>query len=434
MSKIKKISAREVIDSRGNPTLEAEVWLEGGVMGRAIVPSGASTGEHEAVELRDQDPKRYLGKGVLKAVENVRKTIAPALVGQEATDQKKIDKILLELDGTKNKSKLGANAILGVSLAAAQAASRAEGLSFYAYLARLSGSSSQRFVLPAPQMNIINGGRHADNDLRFQELMILPVCGGRFSEALRAGVEVFHRLKSLLHDKRYSTAVGDEGGFAPAIRSEREGMELIVQSIEKAGYKPGEEVLIALDVASSEFFEEGKYLLHVEQRKVFDAEGMVDFYEGLLRDFPIVSIEDGLAEDDWEGWSFLTKRLGAQLQLVGDDLFCTNVERLKNGIERKAANSILIKVNQIGTLSETLETIALAHQNGYTSVISHRSGETEDTTIADLAVATAAGQIKTGSASRSERLCKYNQLLRIEEELGDKAEFLGKRVFRFGKN
>src|SRR5262245_53853768 len=431
MPKIKEVSAREVIDSRGNPTLEAEVWLEGGTMGRAIVPSGASTGEHEAVELRDNDPKRYLGKGVLKAVENVRKTIAPALVGQDAADQKRIDKILLELDGTKNKSKLGANAILGVSLAAAQAGSRAENLPFYVYLARLFSSSDNSFVLPAPLMNIINGGRHADNDLRFQELMILPVCGGRFSEALRAGVEVFHHLKTLLRNKGYSTAVGDEGGFAPAISSEREGLELIVQSIEKAGYKHGEEVMIALEVASSEFVEEGKYLLHVEQRKVFNAEGMVEFYEALIQDFPIVSIEDGLAEDDWQGWSLLTERLGTKLQLVGDDLFCTNVERLKKGIDGKAANSILIKVNQIGTLSETLDTIALAHKNRFTAVISHRSGETEDTTIADLAVATAAGQIKTGSASRSERLCKYNQLLRIEEELGDRAEFLGKKVFRF---
>ena len=432
MAKIQKVRARELIDSRGNPTLEAEVWLEKGIMGRAIVPSGASTGEHEAVELRDKDPKRFLGKGVLKAVENVHKVIAPALAGREASDQKGLDHLLLELDGTPNKSKLGANALLGVSLAAARAAAEAEGQPLYVYLSGLFGSKSAgRFVLPAPLMNIVNGGRHADNSLKFQELMIVPVSGGRFSEALRAGVEVFHRLKEILHEKSYSTAVGDEGGFAPAIRSEREGLELIVQAIEKAGYKPGEDVFIALDVASSEFYEGGEYRFHVAERKVFNAEGMTDFYEALIRDFPVVSIEDGLAENDWEGWTSLTKRLGAKLQLVGDDLFCTNVERLQKGIVQKAANSILIKVNQIGTLTETLETIGLAQKNGYTTVISHRSGETEDTTIADLAVAVSAGQIKTGSASRSERLAKYNQLLRIEEALGDRAEFLGKKVFRF---
>ncbi|MFO1518876.1 MAG: phosphopyruvate hydratase [bacterium] len=429
MPKIKKVHAREVIDSRGNPTLEADVILEGDVLGRAIVPSGASTGEHEAVELRDGDAKRYVGKGVLKAVQNVNSVFGKVLEGKEAGDQREIDKILLQLDGTSNKGKLGANAILGVSLALARAASQAEKIPLYRYLGKLAGNS--RWVLPAPMMNIINGGAHADNNIQIQELMILPVCGGRFSEALRAGVEVFHRLKKLLHDHSYSTAVGDEGGFAPDLKSDREGLEFILKAIEAAGYRPGEDVLIAIDAASSEFYKEGKYHLDPQKGQVLNAEGMVDYYETLKKDFPVVSIEDGLAEDDWAGWSSLTKRLGSKLQLVGDDLFVTNVERLSRGIESKVGNSILIKVNQIGSLSETLDTIALAHKNQYTAVISHRSGETEDTTIADLAVATAAGQIKTGSASRSERLAKYNQLLRIEEELGDKAEFLGKQVFRF---
>jgi enolase len=436
MPKIKKIYAREVLDSRGNPTLEAEVWLEGDIVGRSIVPSGASTGEHEACELRDKDPKRYLGKGVLKAVDNVRNKIAPMLMGKEVTDQKTIDHLMIELDGTPNKSNLGANAILGVSLAIAKAASTAEKLPLYSYLKKLFDSSlptphSSPLTLPVPMMNIINGGRHADNDIQIQELMIMPVCGGRFSEALRAGVEVFHHLKELLHKNSYSTSVGDEGGFAPALKSDREGLEFIVKAIEKAGYHPGEEVLIAIDAASSEFYKDKKYHINPKENQILDSESLIDYYKKLKKDFPIISIEDGLAEDDWKGWTSLTQNLGHQIQLVGDDLFCTNVERLSRGIKENVANSILIKVNQIGTLTETLETISLAHQNNYTTVISHRSGETEDTTIADLAVACGAGQIKTGSASRSERLCKYNQLLRIEEELGSKTEFLGKRVFKF---
>ncbi len=435
MPKIKKIHAREVIDSRGNPTLEAEVFLEGGGWGRAIVPSGASTGEHEACELRDQDPKRYQGKGVLKAVQNVKTTIASALLGMNAQDQTQIDETLKTLDGTPNKSKLGANAILGVSMAVARAASVAQNLPFYAYLKTLfvKDSSSQKapssFVLPVPMMNIINGGAHADNNIQIQELMIMPVCGGRFSEALRAGVEVFHHLKKLLHDEGFSTAVGDEGGFAPSLKSDRHGLECIMRAIEKAGYRPGEDIFIAIDAASSEFYREGKYHLNPQENQILSSDWMISYYENLLRDFPVVSIEDGLAEDDWKGWSSLTKRLGDKVQLVGDDLFVTNVKRLSQGIEEKVANSILIKVNQIGSLTETLDSIRLAHQNNYTAVISHRSGETEDTTIADLAVACNAGQIKTGSASRSERLAKYNQLLRIEEELGDAAVFLGKSTF-----
>ncbi len=426
MSKIKKVHAREVLDSRGNPTLEAEVLLENGILERAIVPSGASTGEHEACELRDGDSKRYLGKGVLKAVGNVKTKINEALIGKEIIDQRGIDKILIQLDATKNKNHLGANAILGVSLAVAKAAAKTEKLSFYRYLGKLFKNES--WVLPVPMMNIINGGAHADNNIELQELMIMPVCGGRFSEALRAGVEVFHQLKKLLHEAGYSTAVGDEGGFAPSLKSDREGLEYIVKAIEKAGYRPGEDILIALDAASSEFFKEGKY--YPIAGKPYSVEAMIDYYGSFQKDFPLVSIEDGLAEDDWSGWKKLTEALGKKLQLVGDDLFVTNVERLQRGIQEKIANSILIKVNQIGSLSETLDSIALAHQNGYTAVISHRSGESEDSTIADLAVATAAGQIKTGSASRSDRLCKYNQLLRIEEELGDHAQFLGRKSLK----
>ncbi len=431
MSRIKKIHAREVIDSRGNPTLEAEVFLEDGSWGRAIVPSGASTGEHEACELRDQDPKRYLGKGVLKAVENVKSKIAPVLLGQEAQDQKKIDELMINLDGTRNKSNLGANAILGVSLATAHATAQSQKISLYSYLSCVyasyfSKTDTSRLILPVPMMNIINGGAHANNSLELQELMIMPVCGSRFSEALRAGVEVFHCLKKLLSDQGHSTAVGDEGGFAPSLKSDREGLEFIVRAIEKAGYRPGEDILIALDAASSEFYKGGRYHLDPQKPEGLSVEEILNFYEGLTQDFPVVSIEDGLDENDWTGWAQLTKRLGKKIQLVGDDLFVTNVERLSQGIDKKVGNSILIKVNQIGSLSETLQTIALAHQNQYTAVISHRSGETEDTTIADLAVATGAGQIKTGSASRSERLAKYNQLLRIEESLGDKAIFLGK--------
>lgn len=425
MPKITKIHAREVIDSRGNPTLEAEVLLDNQILGRAIVPSGASTGEHEACELRDGDKNRYQGKGVLKAVENVKKQISEILIGKDARDQSVLDKAMITLDGTANKSKLGANAILGVSLAIARAAASSENMPLYAYLGKLFGN--KRWVLPVPMMNIINGGAHADNNIELQELMIMPVCGGRFSEALRAGIEVFHSLKKLLHDANYSTAVGDEGGFAPSLKSDREGLELIMKAIEKAGYKPGEDILIALDAASSEFYKEGKY--YPVAGKAHSVDQMIEYYSNFQKDFPLVSIEDGLAEDDWEGWKKLTSALGSKVQLVGDDLFVTNVERLKRGIDQKIANSILIKVNQIGSLTETLDSIQLAHQNGYTAVISHRSGETEDSTIADLAVATAAGQIKTGSASRGERLAKYNQLLRIEEELGEKADFLGKKVF-----
>ncbi len=432
MSKIKSVHAREVIDSRGNPTLEADVLTDNGFLGRAIVPSGASTGEHEACELRDGDKKRYQGKGVLKAVANVNSKISELLVGKEVTDQHALDKALLKLDGTKNKNNLGANAILGVSLAVARAAAQSEKLPLYQYLqqlyvSRLSSSVSP-FLLPVPMMNIINGGAHADNNIELQELMIMPVCGGKFSEALRAGVEVFHCLKKLLHDAGYSTSVGDEGGFAPNLKSDREGLEFIMKAIETAGYRPGEDVLIALDAASSEFYRDGKYYPIKDQ--AFSVEWMIEYYSKFQKDFPLVSVEDGLAEDDWEGWKKLTTALGSKLQLVGDDLFVTNVERLQRGIKEGVANSILIKVNQIGSLSETLDAIALAHKNNYTAVISHRSGETEDSTIADLAVATAAGQIKTGSASRGERLCKYNQLLRIEEELGAKAEFLGKAVFK----
>ncbi len=422
MPKIKKVHARQVLDSRGNPTLEAEVLTEEGVLGRAIVPSGASTGEHEACELRDGDSKRYLGKGVLKAVENVKTKINEALVGKNIIDQRQLDEILLKLDGTKNKTALGANAILGVSLAAAKAAATTERLPLYQYLGKLF--KNKNWILPVPMMNIINGGAHADNNIELQELMIMPVCGGKFSEALRAGVEVFHHLKKLLQDAGYSTAVGDEGGFAPSLKSDREGLEYIVKAIEKAGYRPGEDIFIALDAASSEFFKQGKY--YPVEGKAHSVEEMIEYYAGFKKDFPLVSIEDGLAEDDWSGWKKLTEALGKKLQLVGDDLFVTNVERLQRGIQEKIANSILIKVNQIGSLSETLDSIALAHQNNYTAVISHRSGESEDSTIADLAVATAAGQIKTGSASRSDRLCKYNQLLRIEEELGGNAQFLGR--------
>ena len=426
MAKIQKVLAREVVDSRGNPTLEAEIWTNTGVMGRAMVPSGASTGEHEACELRDGNKKRYLGKGVLKAIENVKNKIAESLIGKEVTDQRAIDQSLIKLDGSKNKSNLGANAILGVSLAVARAAAESEKLSLYAYLGKLF--ENKRWVLPVPMMNIINGGAHADNNIELQELMIMPVCGGKFSEAFRAGVEVFHSLKKLLHDGGYSTAVGYEGGFAPSLKSDREGLEFIVRAIEVAGYRPGEEVLIALDAASSEFYRDGKYYPIKDQ--AFSVEWMIEYYSKFQKDFPLVSVEDGLAEDDWDGWKKLTASLGNKLQIVGDDLFVTNVERLQRGIKEGVANSILIKVNQIGSLSETLDAIALAHKNNYTAVISHRSGETEDTTIADLAVATAAGQIKTGSASRGERLCKYNQLLRIEEELGEKGEFLGKAVFK----
>ena len=436
---IKSIRAREILDSRGNPTVEADVILQDGTLGRAAVPSGASTGEHEAVELRDGDPKRYLGKGVLKAVRNVNEIIQKKLVGFDAAKQTELDQLLIKLDGTENKSKLGANALLAVSLAAAKAAASAKGLPLYRSL-----GGSEATLLPVPMMNIINGGVHADNNVDLQEFMIMPfpskggsASGGgapTFRDALRMGAEVFHHLKKILHAKNLSTAVGDEGGFAPDLGSNEEALDVILQAIAKAGYKAGSEIKIALDPASSSFYgrdkagqnkNPGKYVLRAEEKPVKTAEEMVEFYEMLCGSYPIFSIEDGLAEDDWTGWKLLTERLGAKVQLVGDDLFVTNTKRLAEGIKKKVANSILIKVNQIGTLTETIEAVKLAQKNGYTAVMSHRSGETEDTTIADLAVALRTGQIKTGSTSRTDRIAKYNQLLRIEEQLGARAVYAG---------
>ena len=424
MSEIIDIYAREILDSRGNPTVEVEVFLESGVMGRAAVPSGASTGEREALELRDGDKSRYLGKGVLKAVENVNEVIAEALIGWEASDQAGIDRKLLELDGTEVKSNLGANALLGVSMACAKAAAEDAGLPLYQYI---GGANAKE--LPLPMMNIINGGAHADNNVDIQEFMIMPAGAGSFKEALRMGAEIFHALKNVLKAKGYNTAVGDEGGFAPNLKSNEEALQVIMEAIKAAGYKPGEDVLLALDVASSELFKDGKYRLENEKQPVKTAQELVDFYEDLVNRYPIISIEDGMAENDWDGWKLMTDRLGNRIQIVGDDLFVTNTTILKQGIEKGIANSILIKVNQIGTLTETLEAIEMAKRAGYTCVISHRSGETEDTTIADLAVATNAGQIKTGSLCRTDRICKYNQLLRIEDELDDVALFSGKDVF-----
>ena len=423
MTTIVGVRAREVLDSRGFPTVEAEVELEGGARGRAMVPSGASTGEHEALEMRDGEAGRYLGKGVLKAVENVNERIAPELVGMDALDQEGVDRAMLELDGTPNKANLGANAVLAVSLAVARAAAEALGLPLYRYLGGVQG-----VTLPVPLMNVINGGKHADNRVDFQEFMLVPAGAGSFAEALRIGAEVFHTLKAVLKEKGYSTNVGDEGGFAPDLRSNEEAVELLLLAIERAGYTPGQEVSLALDPATSELYRDGKYHLEGEG-KVLSSEEMVAFWEAWVEKYPIRSIEDGLAEDDWEGWRLLTERLGGKVQLVGDDLFVTNPERLRAGIERGVANAILVKVNQIGTLSETLEAIRLAQRSGYRAVISHRSGETEDSFIADLAVAVNAGQIKTGSLSRSDRLAKYNQLLRIEEELGRAARFLGYAAF-----
>ena len=422
-TRIEWVQGREVLDSRGNPTVEAEVLLESGLIGWAAVPSGASTGQHEALELRDGDPKRYLAKGVLRAVENIQKVIAPALKGQDAAEQTELDRLMIELDGTPNKSRLGANAILAVSLALARAVADTLELPLYRYLGGVNAS-----LLPVPQMNILNGGVHADNNVDFQEFMIVPLGAASFGEALRMGVETFHHLKKVLAKKGYSTSVGDEGGFAPNLRSNTEALEEILEAIHVAGYRPGEDIAIALDPASSEFFENGKYVLKKSDKSARTSEQMVEFYAEWVRQYPIVSIEDGLAEDDWQGWKLLTERLGSRGQLVGDDLLVTNPQRLEKGIEGKIANAILIKLNQIGTLSETLETIALARRHGYSTVISHRSGETEDSFIADLAVATGAGQIKTGSASRSDRIAKYNQLLRIEEELGEDAEFLGRKT------
>ncbi|HZQ19708.1 MAG TPA: phosphopyruvate hydratase [Terriglobales bacterium] len=420
MTNIGKVIGREVLDSRGNPTVEAEVRLVSGRVGRAIVPSGASTGEHEAVELRDGDNKRYLGKGVLKAVENVNGEIADALSNMHASDQRVLDQKMIELDGTENKGRLGANAILAVSMAVARAAAAEYGLPLYRYL---GGAAAN--LLPCPMMNILNGGAHADNNVDFQEFMVMPVGAESFSEALRWGVEVFHTLKGVLKKRGYNTAVGDEGGFAPSVKSNVEAVEVVLEAIQQAGYKPGEEITIALDPAASEFYQNGKYVFKKSDKSSKSSEEMVRFWAKWVRDYPIVSLEDGLAEDDWGGWEILTKELGQKIQLVGDDIFVTNTQRLQQGIDRKVGNSILIKVNQIGTVSETLDAIDLARRNGFTSVISHRSGETEDSFIADLAVATGAGQIKTGSASRTDRIAKYNQLLRIEQELDGAARFLG---------
>ena len=423
---IKKVVAREILDSRGNPTVECEVHLESGLCGMAAVPSGASTGEHEALELRDGDPKRYLGKGVLKAVGNVIRMLAPQVVGRDAFDQAGLDEAMIKADGTPNKGKAGANAILSVSMAAARAAAAEAGLPLYRYL----GGPNAR-VLPVPLMNIVNGGAHADNSLDFQEFMIVPQGAPTFREALRAGAEVFHTLKKLLHDRKASTGVGDEGGFAPDLPGASTALEVISDAITKAGYQPGKDVALALDVAASELFDAKTQSYTLEgENKDLDAMGMVAFYRKLCADFPIVSIEDGMAEDDWDGWVMLTKELGGGLQLVGDDLFVTNVERIKTGIAKCASNSVLIKVNQIGSLTETLDAVELAQRTGWTTVISHRSGETEDAFIADLAVATGSGQIKTGSLARSERVCKYNRLLRIVEELGSAATYPGAQTFK----
>lgn len=423
MTIILDVFAREILDSRGNPTVEVDVTLESGAMGRAAVPSGASTGAHEAVELRDGDKKRYGGKGVLKAVENVNFKIQEAIIGLDAANQLEIDQILLDVDGTDNKGKLGANAILGVSLAVAKAASEELGLPLYRYV----GGPFAR-ELPVPLMNILNGGKHADNPVDFQEFMIAPIGADSFREALRMGTEVFHQLKKQLHDAGLNTNVGDEGGFAPAVNSANQALDYIMKAIEKAGYKPGKDIALALDVAATEFFEKGKYNLAGEG-KILSSEEMIAFYADLVKNYPIVSIEDGLAEDDWAGWQALTTQLGGKVQLVGDDLFVTNTKRLERGIAEKSGNAILVKVNQIGTLSETLEAVETAQKAGFGVVLSHRSGETEDATIADLAVATNAGQIKTGSLSRSDRTAKYNQLLRIEEELGSTAVYKGRSLF-----
>ncbi|GAE33125.1 phosphopyruvate hydratase [Halalkalibacter akibai] len=424
MTMITDVYAREVLDSRGNPTVEVEVYLESGAMGRALVPSGASTGEYEAVELRDGG-ERYMGKGVLQAVDNVNEVIAPELIGFDALDQLGIDQLMIELDGTENKSKLGANAILGVSMAVAHAAADALGVPLYVYLGGFNAKQ-----LPVPMMNIINGGEHADNNVDIQEFMVMPVGAENFHEALRMGAEIFHNLKSVLKGKGYNTAVGDEGGFAPNLSSNEEALSTIIEAIEKAGYKPGEEVMLAMDVAASEIYnkEDKKYHLAGEG-KSFTSEEMVDFYEELVSKYPIISIEDGLDENDWDGFKILTERLGGKVQLVGDDLFVTNTAKLSEGIEKGIGNSILIKVNQIGTLTETFEAIEMAKRAGYTAVISHRSGETEDATIADIAVATNAGQIKTGAPSRSDRVAKYNQLLRIEDELANVATYGGLKAF-----
>jgi enolase len=423
MSQIIDIKARQILDSRGNPTVEAEVYTEYGVMGRAAVPSGASTGAHEAVELRDGDKKVYLGKGVLKAVENINKDIADRLIGMDVFEQNEIDRVMLKLDDTENKSKLGANAILAVSLACAKAAAIEAEMPFYRYIGGVSANT-----LPIPLMNILNGGSHADNSIDFQEFMVVPVHADSFAESLQMGTEVFHHLKAVLKKKGYSTNVGDEGGFAPNIPSNEEAIETVLKAIEEAGYKPGKDIFIAMDAATTEFYNEktGLYTFKKSDKREMDAAGMVAYWKEWTEKYPIISIEDGMAEDDWKGWAELTKVLGDKVQLVGDDLFVTNTKRLQKGIDKGVANSILVKVNQIGSLTETIEAVNLATRNSYTNIMSHRSGETEDTTIADLAVALNSGQIKTGSASRTDRIAKYNQLLRIEEELGKNAYYPGK--------
>jgi enolase len=426
LTTIVKVIGREILDSRGNPTVEADVYLADGSVGRAAVPSGASTGEHEAVELRDGDKSRYLGKGCQKAAGNINSEIAPALLGQDSTAQAEVDRIMLALDGTPNKGRLGANAILAVSMATARAAAASQNTPLYRYL-----GGAAAVTLPVPMMNIINGGAHADNSVDLQEFMIAPFGATKFSEGLRMGVEVFHTLKKVLSKKGYSTAVGDEGGFAPMLKSNEEAIESVLEAISQAGYKPGEQIGICLDPASSEFFKNGKYVFKKSDKSERTSEQMVEFWATWVKNYPaILSIEDGMAEDDWKGWKLLTDTIGAKCQLVGDDLFVTNSERLKRGIDEKTANSILVKVNQIGSLTETLDAMAMAARAGYTAVVSHRSGETEDAFIADLAVATNAGQIKTGSASRTDRIAKYNQLLRIEEELGASAKYLGRKAFR----
>lgn len=429
MTTIVDVLGREILDSRGNPTLEVEVLLESGVIGRAAVPSGASTGEHEAVELRDGDNERYNGKGVLKAVENVNEKIADELIDMDSVEQTEIDQLLISMDGTDNKAVLGANAILGVSLAVAKAAAETLELPFYKYIGGVNART-----LPVPMMNILNGGQHADNNVDIQEFMIMPVGADNFKEALRMGVETFHALKSVLKAKGYSTAVGDEGGFAPDLKSNEEAIEVILEAINKAGYKPGDDIALSLDPASSEMYSKDKnvYQFFKSDKSEKTAAEMIEFYENWVNQYPIFSIEDGLAEDDWEGWQLMTKQMGDKIQLVGDDIFVTNTDRLAKGIELGVCNSILIKLNQIGTLTETIETIEMAKRAGYTNVISHRSGETEDTTIADFAVAMGTGQIKTGSASRTDRIAKYNQLLRIEEELGDAAIYPGLSALNYG--
>ncbi|MCR6545158.1 phosphopyruvate hydratase [Dehalobacterium formicoaceticum] len=423
MSMITDVNAREILDSRGNPTVEVEIFLEDGTMGRAAVPSGASTGAYEAVELRDGDQTRYLGKGVLEAVTNVHTIIVPEIIGLSVFGQTQIDKVLLELDGTPNKGKLGANAILGVSLACARAAANYLELPLYRYLGGVNAKG-----LPVPMMNILNGGKHADNNVDIQEFMVMPVGAASFASALRMGAEIFHHLRKVLQGKGYNTAVGDEGGFAPSLKSNEEALAVIVKAIKAAGYEPGKDVMLALDVAATELYQDGKYHLQGEGL-VKTSEEMIDFYAQLAEKYPVISIEDGLAEDDWEGWAKLTQTIGQKVQIVGDDLYVTNTERLVQGIQTKASNSVLIKVNQIGTLTETLDCIEMAKRAGFTAVVSHRSGETEDTTIADLVVATNAGQIKTGAPSRTDRVAKYNQLIRIEEELDETASYAGREAF-----